>query len=120
MHKFARAHAAFDGQVTFHMIPYRTVGVDVVISAIAPAREVSDVQALFALCDTLTADIQFALRDDAPAALQAFEAYWRERPSDILARWELFTTLDADVVNVWWDAYTATRDSEGRLDAPEA
>jgi len=120
-HKFSKMYEAYDGQVVFHMIPYRTVGVDVVVDALAGVGEVRDVQALFALCDTLTASVDFALRDDAPTALRAFEAYWQERPSDIQARWALFTQLvDADVLNVWWNAYKETRDNAGRVDAPEA
>lgn len=115
-----KKHPAFDEQITFYMMPYRTLAVDMAIDTLAPEKEVTGVQASFALCDTLTVDVEFALNDDAPAGLRAFEMYWQDRPTDTLERWHLFVQmLDAEVVNAWWAAYEATRDGAGRID-PEA
>jgi hypothetical protein len=112
-----KAHPAFDGQITFHMMPYRTLAVDVTLDTLAPGREVTGIQASFALCDALTVAVDFALAEDAPAGLRAFEMYWQERPAAVLDRWQLFVQmLDSDIVNEWWAAYEATRDGAGRVD----
>jgi len=65
----------------------------------------------------LTVAVDFALAEDAPAGLRAFEMYWQERPAAVLDRWQLFVQmLDSDIVNEWWAAYEATRDGAGRVD----
>lgn len=104
-------HTLFDGQVTVWLLPYRSVAVDVVLETLSPDGAPLDTgRTLFALCDTLTVDAAFALRDDAPPALRALELYWRERPDDVRARCALFLTLiDASVASAWWSAYEATR-----------
>ncbi len=114
--ELTRTHTAFDGQVTFRMMSYRTLGVDIVIEQLAHGADLSGVQASFALCDTLTTDVTFELAEDARVDLRAFEMYWRDRPTDALARWQSFVALlSADVINEWWVAYEATRATEGRV-----
>lgn len=153
----ASKHAAFDGAVTFYMMPYRTMMVDIVVEElqrIAPSakwvhsetgeetytdphanipegkvgdeqrkaskwQEVglwTDAHNLFALCDPLTVDIEFA--DNAPAEVAPLKAYWQNRNGSTAQRWELFAQVVPRALALeWFAAYQTTRDTT--MDGPE-
>lgn len=118
----AKPVSAFDGQVTFHMIPYRTVQLGIVLRDVAQHRGVDLASAehmegedvLFACVDSSTIGIDFALTDKSPAYLRGLEAYWQSRNGKVLENLDRFNMLLAPPVrDAWWQAYEDTRDTTG-------
>lgn len=113
-----KEHAALNGAVIFHMLPYRALAVDLAIGQIAPGGQVDAVQAVFVMCDALTVDITFA--DDLPIDARTIQAYWSMRSGDPAKDWPLFCrALSSAAVDAWWSAYEATRDTTGTVDIPD-
>ena len=55
-------------------------------------------------------EIEFALNDDSPAYLRAFEQYRANRNGSVAANFELWTQLGSqEVMNSFWTAFAATR-----------
>lgn len=122
----ARSYRAFDGQVTFHMIPWNTLMVQTNITRLSkllgkPFAEFDTAEKLFASADALTVDIEFA--DALTPELEGLQAYWHGRNGDFAARFDGYMRyLSEDVFIEWLTAYGETRDhsleAESELQPP--
>lgn len=122
MKSAAVASPQLAGQVTFHILPYRTMKTTQVLREIARARNIDisaaagvmdDDDAVFAVLDSSTVDVDFALSEDAPAEWRAFAGYWQERSSNLMERLDAYYMLAYAVRDAWLDAYEAAQDREG-------
>ena len=99
--------------VTFEMIPFRTVKVDMVIhevEKIIPPSEQDTYHKVFTNLEGYTRNIRFG--DNLPLEWQALREYWQTRTRDISANLDrFFELMSADVMWVWWEAWKATRDT---------
>ena len=112
----AKTYSAYDGAVTFYMLPHSTIAVRRVVEVFSGHfGSVSSWQQAhhnFALFVPLTVHIEFDVKDDHPdfEDIDLLRAYWMEKPSAILDGFTFFETLLPDTVMDEWDrAYTATR-----------
>lgn len=107
-----RQQQTADGAVTFHLIPYLTLAFDIAagdLEAERPREKWGNGEYVFALCDTLTTDIEFA--PALPAALEPLRVYWQTRPAGVVERWRLFASIMSPAaIDAWWAAYEGTRD----------
>lgn len=109
----ARQHQCLDGQVTFWLTPYRTLQGNVVIEAfekVIPRVEWTYTHNVFVLFGGSVVDAEFHWQETATAEERSLEIYWRSRTGRVAADWPLFLMLSADLLNVLWTAYEATRD----------
>ena len=122
MKSAAVASQALQGQVTFFILPYRTMKTTQALREIARARNIDlsaaagvmdDDEALFAVLDSSTVDVEFALADDAPAEWRAFAGYWQDRSPHLMERLDAYYMLAYAVRDAWLDAYEASQDREG-------
>jgi hypothetical protein len=107
------------GAVVLYMMPYRTLQVDIAVDELAKRHPNFDswhnVQKCFALCVPLVVDIEFG--DPLSTEEKGLQAYWLNRNGDYAANYDLFAQLlSSDLCNVFWEAYSATRDNS--IEAP--
>lgn len=107
-----RDHTPEGVDVTFTMIPFRTVRVEMVIAdvdAIIPAAEQNTYHRIFINLEGHTKSIRFG--DDLPLEWQGLREYWQARTRRTADNFDLFFELvSTDVTFAWWDAFKATRD----------
>lgn len=118
--KLARPFPAFDGQITFFLLPYKSLRYDLAYEAVEkfiPRDQWQKTEITFVTFEGYMVDIRFALKPDAPPELLGLQAYWQSRTGHMDHDWQLFTTLfNGPVYLAFWEAYTATH--ETHLNAP--
>lgn len=112
-----KSHTAWDGAVTFHMLPYRPMAVDVAIASLSDTGQVGEIEAMFVLCDPVTVNIEFG--EDLPMDARTLYTYWHMRSGDIKKDWAMFTqVLSSAAAEVWWEARNAVQDTTANIDLP--
>lgn len=109
-----REHKAPDADITFVMIPFRTVKADMLIHALDKHISEDNRQAyhnIYLTIEASTADIRFGAADTLSLEWQGLQAYWQGRGRDVLANYDLFwNCVTSNVMWEWFQAYEATRD----------
>ncbi len=114
------------GGVTWWLTPYATLRNQAVVAEFAhivPRERWDTVQHTFVMLEGSTVDVEFGGDQTESVDQDAirFRQYWEGRPLDLSARWSAFTLLVSDaLVDSFWEAYFATRESLIENDHPEA
>lgn len=111
--QLARSYSAFDGAVTFYMLPYRPLIADVIISrleTVKPRDEWDSNDIFFTVAESRTVDIEFD--DDLPVGAVGLQAYWQGRNGSVTANHEAFLhALHVDALVEWINAFTVTKEN---------
>ncbi len=109
--QFAKKHKT--GGVTWYLTPYTTLRNQAVsdqFNAVVPIAERKVIEQSFVAIESYAIEIEFA--NKLTPEEQRFAAYWNDRPLKIADKWEAFSFLaDASIINAFWDAFSATRDT---------
>ena len=113
--KLARSHTSHEGQVTWKLLPFRSLRHDVIeeaVTVIVPREQWQAREQIFVYFETYVVGLDFTLMDnDAPSELRALALYWDSHSADVRANFALYCDLlTVGVLNIFWDAYNATRD----------
>jgi len=113
----ATTHTAFDGQVTFYMLPYIPLAYNETLRQLSNADfvEVRDGRYWgstnimdYSRCAACTIDVEFAdtLNEDA----RTFQLFWCNRTRNASENWQFAcAALSANALVEWINAYDATR-----------
>ncbi len=114
-----KAHVAFGGAVTFHMLTYRAARMSIALDelqraypAVFGAGEGKQYKQLvgFIFCFGRTWDIEFRLTDESPEELIAFRDWWVYvlPKGDYRAAYHSYTGMPESIMNAWAEAAEAT------------
>lgn len=113
--ELARQYVAFDGHVTFYMIPWNTILFRSYSSRLETLlgkknAAFDSVERFFPVAESLTVDIEF--EGELTPELQGLQVYWQSRNGDMATNYDNYMRfLSDDVYVAWLTAYGETRDT---------
>ncbi len=121
LQSLARKHSAFDGKVTFWLLPHHTLGSDVAyqtLKSVEPEEHWSFGHNVYVMAVPLTVDIEFA--DELNPELERLKMFWTQRSGGVIDNWQRFNQLlTTAIVIEWYDAFEATRLDANTAGPPE-
>lgn len=112
--ELARKYVAFEGQVTFWMLPWNTIMFSVVTEKLEKmlgkkAAAFDPVERFFPAAESITVDIEF--NGELSPEVQGLRLYWQSRNGNTADNFENYLTFLSDAVWLqWFSAYGETRD----------